>query len=194
MRLDAWLARGSNELEDAGEYCEAINLGKWFATRPPIQRTWSASIRMLLILSGVQPTTELVREFQRTSLGRRGSLSRLSPLFPLPSKSIAHWNYGEWAAGIEFSSRRSYRKHLERLRIRHLSEQISEHAPSTVVFYGQSYSQYWHAISGAIFTNQPAGFATARNTRTKFVVAKHPAVKGITNEYFESIARYLAAA
>ncbi len=194
MRLDAWISRGRRELEDAGEYHDAIHLGKWFASHPPIQRTWSASIRMLLIFGGVQPTTERVREYQRTTLGRKGGVSRLSPLFPLPAKSIDHWHYGEWTDDNDFSNRRSYRKFLERVRTRHLSEQIRQFAPRTVVFYGQSYMEYWHAIAGLQFTHISDGFAIAKNVGTRFVICKHPAVQGITNEYFETIGRRLAAA
>jgi hypothetical protein len=60
-RIGVWKVRGATELEDLGEYHRAIGVDKWFTSHPPIQKTWYASIRILLVLLGHLPTPELAR-------------------------------------------------------------------------------------------------------------------------------------
>ena len=193
-RIDAWIARGCLELEDLREYHHAINIDKWFREHPPIQRTWYATIRMLLILKGQLPSAALAQDFQRDHLARFGGNSRLSPLFPLPSKSLDDWKYASWADTDTFGDRNSYRRKFEQLRVSHLASSIARVRPRTVVFYGQSYRDYWHQIAPVKFTPNSDGFAVGSTDGTRFVICRHPAAQGNTNDYFDTIGRLLAAA
>jgi hypothetical protein len=70
---------------------------------------------------------------------------------------------------------------------------IGEHRPATVVFYGFSYRPYWQAIAGVDFRLESDGVYTGRNDSTLFIMTKHPAATGVTNEYFHQIGRLVQA-
>lgn len=193
-RIEAWITRGCHELEDLKEYHQAIKIDKWFRVHPPIQKTWYATIRMLLILDGQLPSPALAQDFQRDSLAQFGGNSRLSPLFPLPSKSLDDWKYAAWTDAPTFDNRFSYRKNFEQMRVSHLASGISRARPRTVVFYGQSYRDYWHQISSIKFKPHSDGFEIGNTVETCFIICRHPAAQGVTNAYFDSIGRLLAAA
>ena len=192
-RIGTWVSRGRREIEDLNEYHHAININKWFSAHPPLQKTWYATVRMLLILGGHHPSTDLARHFQRDHLARHGGNNRLSPLFPLPSRSLDDWNYAAWVDGAAFGDRASYRSHLENVRVNHLAAGIIRARPRTVVFYGQSYGEYWRKIAAVDFQRNVDGIELAANTYTQFVICNHPATQGIANEYFDAIGRSLAA-
>ena len=194
LRLNAWDTRGRRELEEIHDYHRAIGLDKWFSERPPIQKTWAASIRMLLAMEGHDTDRESVRMYQRDQLARRGGAIRLSPLFPLPSKSIAEWNYSAWSTSTRLSDRAAYKQNLELERVEHLRHQISQHAPRTVTFFGASYMKYWESIANINLQLSAEGFRIGRMGRTKLIVCNHPATQGIQNEYFIVAAHALRAA
>jgi hypothetical protein len=193
-RLGAWDGRGRREIEEIDEFHRAIGQDKWFTYHPPIQKTWAAAIRMVLAIDGKATDLESVRAYQRDWLARAGGETRLSPLFPLPSKSIDHWNYEAWSGAQQFANRRSYKEHFESLRIEHLRKAILGSAPLTVSFFGASYFEYWARIAKSDFRVSSDGLQFGRMGSTKFVVCNHPATQGITNEYFISAAQVLGAA
>ena len=179
-RVSSWIARGRRELEDAQAYHRLIGLGHWFDLRPKIQKTWAASIRMLLVLEGRPTDRESVRAFQRGRLGGINSGHRLTPLFPLPSKSLDHWNYGEWTESPELRSRQMYRSNFEALRKSRIAEAIAATGPKSVVFYGTSYRAYWSSIANTIFQVNPDGYEIGQRDGTYYVICKHPAVQGVS--------------
>ena len=193
-RLAAWNKRGQRELEDVAEYHEAIGQSKWFSSRPPIQRTWAAMIRILLAMAGQSTDVESVRRYQRDRLARTGSATRLSPLFPLPAQSLDHWHYPRWSEGSHFANRQAYRAEFEAARVAHLASAINQHAPSTVAFFGTSYLAYWSRIAGVDFHATEEGTLIGASRKSRFVICRHPATKGIANEYFVSAGRALGAA
>lgn len=190
-RISAWEARGRRELEDLPDYHRAIGINKWSSDYPPLQKTWYASIRILLILAGESPDIERSRRFQRGDLGRNIGNNRLSPLFPLPARSIDDWNYCAWVGDEQYSNRASYRRHLEKLRTEHLRNGIETTKPRTVVFYGQSYRDYWRQIAGVTFERCRDDWEVGSNGSTQFVICRHPAAQGVANEYFNAIGRFL---
>jgi hypothetical protein len=190
-RLQAWDKRGRQELEEIHQYHHAIGQGKWFEGHPPIQRTWAAAIRMVLAFDGLSTSTETVRAYQRDRLGRQGGSTKLSPLFPLPSKSLDHWNYGAWSNDAVLADRTSYRRRFESLRIEHIAKSISDMRPKTVTFFGASYKDYWTRIAATNFSFDATGISIARKNGTKFVICKHPATQGITTAYFLEAAKTL---
>lgn len=193
-RLAAWDTRGRRELEDVDEYCRAIDQSKWFDSRPPIQRTWAAMIRMVLAMMGETTDAESVRAYQRGHLARSGGTTRLSPLFPLPAQSLDHWYYSQWSTTSHFANRQAYRGAFESARIAHLAAAIIKHSPRTVAFFGISYLSYWSQIARTELHVTAEDTFLGESGSTKFIVCKHPATKGIPNEYFVSAARALGAA
>ena len=130
-RLDAWDSRGRRELEEIDQFHRAIGKDKWFTDDPPVQPTWKRAILMVLTIEGRVADLEAIRAYQRDRLAREGGETRLSRLFPLPSKSIDHWNYELWSGARTFSDRESYKERFESLRIDHLRKAILENAPRT---------------------------------------------------------------
>lgn len=192
-RLAVWDIRGRRELEDVDAYHRAIGQDRWFSARPPIQRTWAAMIRMVLTIAGERTDAESVRAYQRDRLARQGGTTRLSPLFPLPAQSLDHWHYSQWSAVSHLSDRKAYRAALESNRVAHLAAAVGQASPPTVVFFGTSYLPYWSRIAGTELRPMPGGTHLGANGSTRFIVCKHPATKGISNEYFISAGHALSS-
>jgi len=73
-RLSIWAKRGKREIEDVAEYHVEIGMTHFFNDSPKLQPTWNKLIRILLSHDNQVPTTEQVREYQRTVLGRSNGL------------------------------------------------------------------------------------------------------------------------
>jgi hypothetical protein len=192
-RVMAWDSRGRRELEEVDEFHNAIDQSKWFGSRPPIQRTWAAMIRMLLAMDGESTDTESVRIYQRDRLARRGGTTRLTPLFPLPAQSLNHWHYANWSTASHLRNRSAYRAAFESSRVAHLGGAVTQHAPRTVAFFGLTYLPYWSQVAGTELHAAAEGVYVGRRRSTKFIVCKHPATRGIRNDYFVSAAQTLSA-
>jgi hypothetical protein len=193
-RLEAWALRGRRETDDVAEYLAAIGLTHLHNNHPKLQSTWSGLIRILLSSEGSEgqtPTTEQVREYQRTSLGRLAGNTYLAELFPLPSPSLGHWLYAQHSALPYLVDRRTYRQHCLAFRSAHLREQSGEHRPAVAIFYGLSYRRYWQAIANVDFKEELDGVYTGCNGSTLFIMTRHPAATGVTNEYFRQIGRLI---
>lgn len=190
LRINAWHERGRRELEDVAEYHHAINQQHWFGPHPKIQRTWAAMIRVALAFDGLPADTESVRAYQRDRLGRIGGSTRLSPLLPLPSKSLDHWLYAAWTQDHAFLTRSRYRDEFLSLRVAHLSQALALLRPRTVTFLGLSYLQHWQQVAGRTPLHASALGHAGRSEGTSFMVCAHPAVKGVTNEYFAAVGRH----
>jgi len=190
-RLEAWAFRGKHEIEDVAAYHTAIGITHLFGDRPRLQSTWSMLIRILLTSKGQIPTTEQVREYQKTSLGRSAGDHCLVELLPLPSPSTSHWLYAQHSGLPYLADRETYRQHCLQFRSAHLRKRIREYRPATVIFYGLSYCEYWQEITGIDFLEEPDGVYTGRDNSTLFVVTKHPAATGVTNEYFHRVGRVI---
>jgi len=61
-----------------------------------------------------------------------------------------------------------------------------------LVFLGLSYLEYWQAVAGQSvrFVDQ-GDYWAGQADGTNYIVAKHPATKGISNAYFETIGSYI---
>lgn len=193
-RIEAWHSRGRPELEDVASYHEAIGQQHWFSARPPVQRTWAAMIRIVLAYEGAATDLETVRTYQRDRLGRTDGVTRLSPLLPLPAKSLAHWNYGEWTEDDSLATRARYHDAFSALRIAHLAAALRNIRPRTVTFFGASYMHYWVRIATAPMVPIQDVAHAAVEGHTTFIACKHPATRGLSNEYFVKVGRAHRAA
>lgn len=193
-RLNAWDNRGRRELEDVSEYHNAIGITYLFNDRPTLQSTWNKLIRILLSSDGQTPTTEQVREYQRASLGRLDGDTCLLELLPLPSPSTGSWLYAQHSRLSYLADRGTYKQACLALRIAHLQRRIMEYEPRAVVFYSISYREHWKAIAGVNLVRESDGVYTGRNRSTLFVMTRHPAAKGVTNDYFHQVGRLIAGA
>lgn len=189
-RLETWASRGKREIDDVAEYLTAVGITHLHSGRPELQSTWSGLIRILLSCEGETPTTEQVREYQRTSLGRLTGNTYLAELFPLPSPSLGHWLYAEHSALPYLVNRKVYRQTCLAFRSAHFRKRIGEHKPAVVVFYGLSYRKYWQAIAGVDLLPELDGVYAGGDGATFFVVTRHPA-RGVTNEYFHQVGRLI---
>jgi hypothetical protein len=193
-RLSAWANRGRNELEGLAEYHKDIGLMDWFNEKPRLQSTWNKLIRILLSSSGKIPTTEQVREYQKTLLGRLIGDTCLLELLPLPSPSIGQWLYAQYSQLPHLRDRETYRQECIASRIIHLQDRINQYQPKVVIFYSLSYQEYWKKIAGVDFLLQGSDkILTGRNESTLFVMTKHPAAQGVTSEYFHQVGQLIAS-
>ncbi|MGB7412652.1 MAG: hypothetical protein WA902_00450 [Thermosynechococcaceae cyanobacterium] len=191
-RLTAWANRGKSELEDLAEYHNDIGVMNWFTDKPKLQPTWNKLIRILLSSSGKLPTTEQVREYQKTLLGRLIGDTSLLELLPLPSPSIGQWLYAQYSQLPYLEDREAYRQECIEFRITHLQDRINQYRPKAVIFYSLSYQEYWKKIAGVDFHQNSAKIYFGRNESTLFVMTKHPAAQGVTSDYFHQVGQLIA--
>lgn len=194
-RLQAWIARGCRELEDVAEYHQAIGITKHWTEVPVLQPTWARLIRIVLSYRVGTTSTEQVREYQRSRLGRPNGETCLIELLPLPSPGTNRWLYGDLSSVPELQARETYVRSFSAWRAEHIRSRLSEHKPAFVIFYGMKYMSSWEAIS-QMALKRAAGrdFHTASQGGTTFIAAKHPAAHGASNEYFHSIGQWMATA
>ena len=190
-RLNAWTLRGKHELEDLAQYHAEIGLTDWFNNKPKLQSTWNKLIRILLSSKGQFPTTEEVREYQKILLGKLSGDHCLVNLLPLPSPSTKQWLYAQHCQLPYLRDRSTYSKWCLKSRIEHLRNRINQYNPKVVVFYSLGYYKYWLEIAGIHFLQGVDNIHTGYNETTFFVVTKHPATKGVTNEYFYQIGKLI---
>ena len=191
-RVNIWSQRGQQEIEDVAEY--NIDVGAWDER---LQPTWNKLIRIVLSAKGNENINiDNVRKYQFNELGRIGKETCLLELLPLPSPSLEHWIYKDHSRLSYLIDRNQYEKHYLEKRINKISEKIKEHQPKAVVFYGTGYEYYWRKITKKItdveFLPTSEGFLTCRNSQTVFVISKHPVARGLKNEYFHNIGKFIA--
>jgi hypothetical protein len=191
-RFLAWDDRGRRELEDLRDFHCQIGMPRLFGGRPPLQKTWSSLIRILLESKGMPSKRSKLREFQATKWGRISADHCLLDLLPLPSPSTNVWHYPLWSRLGFLCSRREYVQKMLPLRIERLRAKIELHQPTSVVFYGMKYRPPWRAIAGVNF--EPVGdqrFQVAMKGRTLFLLVKHPAARGVDSHYFKMAGRLI---
>lgn len=192
-RLNVWSIRGKHALEDLAQYHAEIGLTQWFNDQPKLQPTWNKLIRILLSSNGQVPTTMQVREYQKILLGRRNADTCLLELLPLPSPSTKLWLYTQHSQLPYLNSRKIYTQYCLQTRIKYLQDKITQYKPKVVVFYGYKYYKFWQIIAGNNLRQGSEKIYSGYNGITFFVMTKHPATQGVTNEYFDRIGRLVGA-
>lgn len=196
-RLDLWLARGGESLEDLREYHLALGLKPYFEPPVSIQPTWSKLVRLLYGLNRPETpaTLEEVKRYQSESFGRRGGETCLLDLFPLPSPSLRTWLYPKFSKLEYLESRASYAETIGGVRAAHLSRQIRTFRPRAVIFYGLAAAQWWANIAMQTFQPDPQveSLWMARGEYTLFAITRHPVSRGATNDYFHQAGVRLSA-
>jgi hypothetical protein len=190
-RLKAW--DGTEALADLKDYHAALGGTGWFAERPKLQTTWAKLIRIAMKYEGKAINGEAVRAYQRDELARRAGTTALIELLPLPSPSLSEWLYATLNVP-SLESRESYQTATLPFRKSAIRTRLERHKPEVVVFYGRGYQAHWEDIAQRPFA-RPDGygrFLTAANDATRFVIAPHPAAKGVANADFDAIGDWLA--
>ncbi|MBK9925674.1 MAG: hypothetical protein IPP66_10315 [Anaerolineales bacterium] len=192
-RLFTWKARGGMELEDMAEYHVAIGIPAYFGKKPKIQNTWGKQIRFLFGTRNQPVSTDTVREYQRTSWGRKNDDSCIFELFPLPSPGTSVWIYGQESALEILKDRETYRNTFFPNRASHIRRNIEKFQPKIICAFGITYLNYWEAlIDGKFHENEKEKYFYSNIGETKFVVLQHPAAIGVTSEYFYNLGRMIA--
>jgi hypothetical protein len=191
-RLNAWSNRDKKELEDLKEYHDCIGVKNLFNDKPQLQPTWNKLIRILLSSREGIPTTEQVRAYQKNKLGRLSGETCLLELLPLPSPSIGQWIYAQHSKLPYLLDRESYRLNSISSRITDLQDRIRRYQPKVVIFYGLSYQEHWTKIAGIDFKLNSDGIYVGESESTLFVITKHPAARGMKNEYFHQVGKIIS--
>lgn len=191
-RLNAWHELGEIELVDLLQFHLLINYPEYFTNPVKLQRTWMQQARIVLASKGLPSSTEHVRAYQRDLLGRHNDETCLLELFPLPSPSTSVWNYSRWSGLAHLRDRETYRHYCAPWRIDHIRTQIRTYQPALVVFFSLGYLSYWQSIAGqTVIFREIDGFLAGKDSKTTYIIAKHPVAHGLTNQYFELIGAYL---
>jgi hypothetical protein len=185
--VENWDGKESTDMLD-GVNKEAEDM--FFNDKAKIQKTWGGIIKLLLSIENGPTDKESILNFQKTNLGRINGNNLLLELLPLPNRSIENWGYH--SLGLpQFDTRENYLKYFLPKRIMQIKELISKYNPKVVVFYSttKEYLKSWKEIM-QIDNNTfiPLPFITKIN-EIIFVICKHPAAYGLTNEYYPEIGK-----
>lgn len=187
-RLDLWMARGGESLEDLREFHLALGQNPYFEAPLNLQPTWGKLIRLFYALSrpDTPATLDEVKRYQSETFGRRGGETCLLELFPLPSPSLRTWLYPKFTKLEYLESRSIYAETIGAVRAAHLSRQIRTFRPRVVIFYGLAAAQWWANIAMKTFQPDPdlESLWTARSEHTLYAITRHPVSRGATNDYF----------
>lgn len=192
-RLNVWERRGRCDLEDLAEYHQEIGVAHYFGARPKLQRTWSSLIRAMLCARGLAPSREEVRRYQAEELGRHSAESCLIELSPLPSPNVSKWIYSRASNLPELASRQKYFSAFAPRRSARLRELVDRYRPKIVLFYGSSYEKWWREVAGIeLSVDDRLRVSSGHRSGTYFVVADHPAARGLRSGYFDAVGHYCA--
>ncbi len=191
-RIDTWVKRGEQEIEDVKEYHEDMGVSV-----KGNQNTWNKLIRILLSAKRVENIDiKDVKEYQSSQLGRKEKETCLLELLPLPSKSVKDWIYSKYSQLHCLSDRKTYRNDCSETRINHIIQMIEKYKPKAVIFYGVSYREYWQKVANIEFkkieSSKKHYFFIGKNHQTIFVIAIHPVARGVTNQYFHDIGKSIS--
>ncbi len=198
-RLSLWEDRGKRELEDIADYSIKLDAkNRFFTGKYALQTTWNKLIRIVLSAQTAATEVDTVRKYQLEKLGRLDGETCLLELMPLPSYSTKSWIYSEYSALVELKSRETYFSSYAERRADGIKKKIEKHRPSAVVFYSvnPSYMEWWEKIAGTSFRDNNVGdnsYYSADRDGTKFLIVKHPATKGISNNYYHEIGKLLTS-
>jgi hypothetical protein len=165
----------------------------WFkGTKTKIQRTYRGFIMIKLYLDlGRLPTTDEVREYQKTKLGRtvidgKPSDHAMLELMPLPATSIKekHWLYKDFDIP-EIATRKAYLEKYRPEQCRKLRALIQQHSPKLVVFYSLLYLPDWQSVVPGELEEVTDRQYIYRDKNTLYCVLPHPVAHGISNADWE---------
>lgn len=192
QRLETWRSRGMRELENVRDYHLAIGIERFFREPVKTQRTWAQLVRVYLSALGRPTELNDIKRFQACELGQPQGDTAILELMPLCSPATSHWFYGRWSELAYLQSRAEYLARVMPERIALLKKKLQANQPKAVIFYGASYREFYEQIIGArTHFNERLDCYSFDAQTTRYLVIKHPASKGITNEYFLAIGRYL---
>lgn len=195
QRLANWNTRGHRELEDVADYHRAFGITRHWDEPVKLQPTWNKLIRVLMSIKSLEPSPSDVKDYQRDHLGRENDETCLLELMPLPSPGTSKWLYGDISSLPHLANRRSYFEEVTPIRIWHIRSQIVSCYPPLVLFYGLGYMNYWQEIAGVVLEQQKIeGMCGSLAGKTLFVAVKHPAARGIGNEYFKEVGNWISSA
>jgi hypothetical protein len=201
--LACWQRRGRTELEDLVEFHQCCGITEWFGEQPQIQPTWGRLIRVLYSAEGRPVTTDAVREFQASCLGRYSPIESntsncLLELLPLAVANSVGWKWNEWVPTLEYlRTAETYRNHVAPNRVSQLRARINRFKPKVVVFYSTDpwYFEKWTEIAGLVPTEENVAGRSVyfgRRDETAFVVTCHPTAFGTTNQYWDGVGQIIA--
>lgn len=193
QRVSIWSAQGAGPTLDLFSFHQALGMPQFFGPQARLQKTWACLSRIMLIRRGVPSSTDAIRVYQSSELGRHVGETLLAELMPLPKPSQSSWPYQELGESFAFlKSPTTYLEAIRPQRIQLLRQAIQDRRPPVVIFYGMSCLRHWRGVANVEFSDTGYGSLSSFDDKTFFYAIKHPNARGITNEYFEVQGRLIA--
>lgn len=190
-RVRAWRRRGRRDLEDLRDYHLAIDAPRYFAGKPPLQRTWRALLRVVLAARGAAVDLDILRAYQSTLLGRAATPdaeTALIEVLPIPGHGMGERLYVR--LGLTTHQRRKqYEATLARTRTAAIIGKIDQFQPRAVVTYGNMHA--WCRTFRPDCRLNADAWVSFRG-RTTIVCTYHPE-GGRSHAHWDEIGRFLAA-
>jgi hypothetical protein len=168
-------------VEDCAEAHRKLGITKHQEGKRSIQKTWRGMCWVMLELAGYVPTTELIRTYQATQLGRPGSDSLLLELMPIPKPNTSSgWDYKQIMP--QFASEQHYFETVLPTRMAQIKALISEHVPKVVVCYGKAYWDIYRSMFDNVIFVPDGPFLVSRASPSLIVLTPHFRVKEMNGQ------------
>lgn len=151
-------------------HLDVFQFMRFHGAQPKIQATWGTMCKIMLLLAGTEPTTDLVRHYQAHRLGRLDGETLLTELLPIASPNAGMWDYASLLPS--FPDRRTYERLVLPRRVELLRGLIEQHRPRLLVCYGATHwDAYRRLFPGAVWKARPP-FEVKQGTPT-VILAHH---------------------
>lgn len=181
-RVEVWVELGRTPLVDLFEFSRELGPTPWFEPNAPLQRTWRALIRAVLIATDANTSMDAQRWYQANRLGRSDGETALLELMPFPSATTREWPYAN--LGIEScATRDNYGRAMSEPRLASIINLVQTHQPRAVVCYGNA--NFWQKRLSLQLSE--TGLSTGTTGETLVIAAPHPTAPGSTNDRWDRI-------
>jgi hypothetical protein len=196
-RLAEWQVLGRATTVDLQRYHARLDLPARHDWSKNIQPTWGSLIRVILATEGrSNVSTEEIRQFQISELGRSGGTNAVLDLSQISSPSMNIWNAHE--SGISWlKTRPIYEERVLKPRADLLRKMVESYRPKLVVFYGLTHQPWWtHIAKHPFLKSSLEKLLLAHDGVTQFAVMSHPNNKGFRgkgsrNKFFTQVGEIL---
>lgn len=199
-RVKTWESFGKNPTVDMIDY--HLKLGFPEHSLNSLQSTWNKLIQILLEIEQKPGEKEDRRKYQRHQLGRLSGNNCELELMPLASRSTTgNWQWEEIMNDyFQISERDQYFSEVVPKRILGLKKLVSKHNPKLVVCYStdKSYIEKWSEIVGSdgwnwVPVSRVMKYGWIKKDARLYVVTTHPTMKGMTNNEFPEVGKFIRA-
>ena len=206
-RLEHWRIHGCPELENAPEFCRALDLAEYFHDPPSPQQTWDKLTRIYLNIRGgnagvFQPINNIsqhqhIYPFRRNRFGQGHDDFTAIELFPLPSANADEWPHAGFENQLSYMiNRDTYAHSVFSHRAASLRRKVHIFRPNVILCYGGEHKELYEGVFETRFgpqnPNAPVAQAQVPGIQTQVYFINHVGgAFGVRNVVLDTIGEFI---